>query len=158
MSLSRAVDRILGLLTFGRVGRSKQAAGAIGKVWVERLGKADELQHWQPYGYASAPLDGAHAVVAAIGSHGNARLAVVVGDRRYTIALEAGEVAIVDDLGQRVHLTRTGIVIDAPLIKLGASAVAGVLTEGAIVTGSIDGGGTFTGTITAGGSAVVKAE
>lgn len=126
MSLSRAVDRLLGLLTFGRVGRSRQTAGAIGEVWLERLGEADKHQHWQPYGFASAPKDGSHAVVAAIGSHGNQRIALLVGDRRYTIALEAGEVAVVDDLGQKVHLTRTGIVIDAPTIKLGGSASLGV--------------------------------
>lgn len=42
-------------------------------------------------------------------------LVVRVADRRYAIALEYGEVAIHDDLGQRIHLTRAGIVASTPL-------------------------------------------
>jgi len=38
--------------------------------------------------------------------------ALVVGDRQYNLVLADGEVALHDDLGQKVHLTRSGIVID----------------------------------------------
>lgn len=38
--------------------------------------------------------------------------AVLVGDKQYNVELEAGEVCLHDDIGQQVHLTRTGIVIN----------------------------------------------
>jgi phage gp45-like len=41
-------------------------------------------------------------------------IVLVVGDRRYRLKnLQDGEVAIYDDLGQKVHLTRDGIRVDA---------------------------------------------
>jgi phage gp45-like len=99
-------------------------------VQVEARGVADEHQHWQPYGFQSAPLDGAIGVRLAPGSNRDDLLVVMVEDRRYRLALVAGEVALSDDLGQKVHLTRDGIVVDAPSIKLGAAAEYGVARQG----------------------------
>ena len=156
-SLGRAVDRILGYVTWANVTASKAAAGALGKLWA-KAHSGVHLQHLQPYGFQSRPKPGADAVVVSMGSSASQRVVLMAVDRRWNIELEEGEVAIVDDLGQRVHFKRTGLVVDAPSIKLGASATAGVLTEGALISGTIDGGGgTFTGTITSGGSTVVKA-
>lgn len=160
MSLGRAVDRILGYVTWAKVTASKAAAGAIGLAWV-KAHSVMQLQHLQPYGVQSRPKPGADAVVVAMGSSASQRVVLMAVDRRWNIELAEGEVAIVDDQGQRVHLKRTGIVVDAPSIQLGAGAVAGVVTEGATfsVSGTITGGGAFTGTgtITGGGSSVVKA-
>ncbi len=129
MSLDRLVDKVYGLVSWARVGATKALAGKLGKVQV-RAHVDDELQHWQSYGFQSRPLAGADAVVLAMGGHSDQRIALLVGDRRYNIALEGGEVAIVDDLGQRVHLTRTGIVLEAPLVQLGAGAALGVARVG----------------------------
>jgi phage gp45-like len=118
----------MGLLTWAKVSAARALAGKLGLVQSDAP-RDDEFQHWQPYGFQARPLAGADAIVVSMGSNADQRIALLVGDRRYTIALEAGEVAIVDDLGQKVHLTRTGIVVDAPGIKLGASATLAAARE-----------------------------
>lgn len=125
MSLARQADRLLGLLSWARVVVSTALVGKLGKIQTSAH-HDDEFDHWQSYGFQSRPLAGADAVVVSMGSHADQRVALLVGDRRYTIALDGGEVAVADDLGQKVHLTRTGIVVEAPSIKLGASASLGV--------------------------------
>ena len=170
MSLPRTVDRLLGLLTWAKVSASRALAGKLGLVQSDAP-RDDEFQYWQPYGFQARPLAGADAIVVSMGSNADQRIALLVGDRRYTIALEAGEVAIVDDLGQKVHLTRTGIVIDSSGIKLGAAAALGVaratdpVGAAASMAGWITAVSTFCsvappadfGTITS-GSSVVEAE
>lgn len=73
---------------------------------------ADGVEVIRHYGFTSQPHPGAEAVyvsVAGIRSHG---LIIATEDRRYRLSgLAEGEVALYDDLGQMVHLTRGGIVI-----------------------------------------------
>jgi len=70
-------------------------------------------ERFQQYGFTSHPHPGAEAIVAAVGGARAHLVALSVDDRRYRLkALAKGEVAIYDDQGQRVHLTRAGIVID----------------------------------------------
>lgn len=106
----------------GRVISASLTAARRAAVKATLLGRPDEVPHIQPYGLQSHPLAGAEAVVISVGETGDDLVAIVVGDRRYTLALAAGEVALADDLGQRVHMTRTGIVVEANAIKLGAAA------------------------------------
>lgn len=69
--------------------------------------------HVQAYGFTSHPLPGADGVLlAAHGARANG-VVICVGDRRYALVLEAGEAAVHDDQGQKVHLTRDGIVVEA---------------------------------------------
>jgi phage baseplate assembly protein V len=72
----------------------------------------EDIDRHQDYGFASHPLPGATAVTVALGGTRGRSMAIAVGDRRYRLALAAGEVAIHDDQGQKVHLTRDGIVIE----------------------------------------------
>lgn len=73
----------------------------------------DSVEHFEPYGYTAHPLSGAEAAVGFVEGDRSHGIALVVADRRYRLTgLEAGEVAIYDDQGQKVHLTRDGIVID----------------------------------------------
>jgi phage gp45-like len=54
-------------------------------------------------------------------------IALMVGDRRYRLkGLQNGEVALHDDQGQKVHITRTGIVNEAPEGKTITNKVGGV--------------------------------
>lgn len=39
-------------------------------------------------------------------------MAIIVADKQYNIELADGEVCLHDDIGQKVHLTRSGMVID----------------------------------------------
>ncbi len=72
-----------------------------------------EVEHIQQYGFTSHPFAGAEgAAVFVMGdrSHG---LVIAVDDRRYRLkGLAEGEVALYDDLGQKVVLERTRIRIE----------------------------------------------
>lgn len=69
----------------------------------------------QHYGFASSPQAGAELVILV---EGNVITAIGSDDRRYRLALVNGEVALYDDLGQVVHLTRSGIVIKSGLVTM----------------------------------------
>lgn len=74
---------------------------------------ADRVEHFEPYGYTARPKPGAEHVTIFVDGDRSHPLTIVVADRRYRLlGLEEGEVALHDDLGHIVHLTRTGIVVD----------------------------------------------
>ena len=73
----------------------------------------ENVEHLEPYGFTSAAQDGAEAVMLFPGGDRSHGVAVVVADRRYRLkGLKRGEVAIYDDQGQSVTLTRTGVVVN----------------------------------------------
>lgn len=95
----------------------------------------------QEYGFASRPLAGAQGVIACAGGNRRGAMVIATGDKRYRLSLANGEVAIHDDQGQKVHLTRGGIVVKAPTITLdgdvsitGTLDVAGIVTAAAALT------------------------
>jgi len=136
--IKRAADRIKGLVTVGRVKSAASGSAASGSAIVEGI-VDDELRAIQQYGFASRPLPGAEAVVLTVGSNADEAIIIAMDDRRYRIALQAGEVALCDDEGSRVILRRGGIVeIEATEIKLGASASSGGARQGDSVTVSGD--------------------
>lgn len=72
----------------------------------------DNVEHFEPYGYTSHPQVGAEQVTGFVDGDRSHGVVLIVADRRYRLTgLAAGEMAIHDDQGQKVHLTRTGIVI-----------------------------------------------
>ncbi len=79
-------------------------------------GRSDETisdrEYFQHYGYTSRPKAGAEIIIIREGGH---FVAVASDDRRYRIAMEEGEVSLYDDLGQKAHLTRSGIEVTSPL-------------------------------------------
>lgn len=74
--------------------------------------KAD-IEHFEPYGMTACPKEGAEHVTLFFGGDRSHGVTLLVADRRYRLkGLQPGEVALYDDLGQKVHLTRNGIVVD----------------------------------------------
>lgn len=68
-------------------------------------------EHWLPYGFTAHPLPGAEPLIIPI-SGARDHASVLLSDRRYRLrGLPRGEVAIHDDQGQVIHLTRDGIII-----------------------------------------------
>jgi phage gp45-like len=65
----------------------------------------EDREAMEHYGFTSRPLPGAEAVVIRDGNH---FIMVASDDRRYRVALEAGELALYDDQGQKVHFKRNG--------------------------------------------------
>jgi len=116
---------VCGLITVARVFRSVVEAGKHALLDVTGR-REDKVPHWQPYGFQSAPLDGAIAVQIAVGGDAGSLATIQVHDRRYTFSLVEGEVCMADDQGHYVWLKRAGLEVNAPSIKLGASASLGV--------------------------------
>lgn len=85
----------------------------------------DGVEHFEPYGFTSHPLSGAEHVTLFFGGDRSHGVTIVVADRRYRLnGLAGGEVALHDDLGHQVHLTRAGIVIRGaghPVVVTGTS-------------------------------------
>ena len=72
----------------------------------------DDIEHFEPYGFTSEPFAEAEAVTVSPWGDKDHTIAVVVADRRYRVTgLKDGEVCVHDDQGQKVYLTRSGIVI-----------------------------------------------
>lgn len=104
----------------------------------------DGVERFQDYGFTSVPYAGAEAVMVSVGGLRSHGIVVAIEDRRYRLTgLPAGEVALYDDQGQVVHLTRDGILIETTK-KLEVKA-ASVLVE----ADAVDLGG-------AGGKAVAR--
>ncbi|UQY45075.1 phage baseplate assembly protein V [Mixta hanseatica] len=101
--LARAVVRGLNTATRCQMLQIEMAGGE---------GKSD-IEHMEPYGFTAAPIAGAEAVAAYFDGDRSHGVVLVVSDRRYRIKeLVSGEVAVYDDLGQSVTLTRSGIVVN----------------------------------------------
>lgn len=106
--------RLSNMLARGRVA-SVKATTKMQTLQVQLLAgeTKDRLEHFEPYGFTSCPNAGAEAAVAFLDGDRSHGIVLVVADRRFRLtALAAGEVALHDDQGQKVHLTRTGIVVD----------------------------------------------
>ena len=83
-----------------------------------------DVERFQQYGYTSAPHPEAEAIALSVGGSRSHMVVIAVEDRRYRLTgLEAGEVALYTDEGDKVVLKRgreihvtagTRVVIDAP--------------------------------------------
>ncbi len=97
----------------------------------------DDAEHFEPYGFSSAPKPGAEAIVLAVGADGSHPVVIVVADRRYRVAgLVDGEVCIYDDQGQRITLYRDRIEVEAPAVVVNSPSV---YLGGAGPAGPLDG-------------------
>lgn len=75
-------------------------------------GEVRDMERFQNYGYTSQPHAGAEVAAVFVGGNRDHGLALAIDDRRYRLkGLQGGEVALYDDLGHIIKLSRTGIVI-----------------------------------------------
>ncbi len=119
----------------------------------------DEVERHQNYGFSSHPLPGAQAVTTALGGARGMSVAVVVSDTRYRIELQPGEAALHDDQGQKVHLTRDGIVVQTAK-KITLQADDELIVQAAKLTATVTGEAKVTcqtATVDASGDALLKA-
>lgn len=124
----------------------------------------DGVEHFEPYGYTSEPFPGAETLVGALDGDREHSIVFCVADRRYRMTgLKAGEVAIFDDQGQCVHLTRDGIVVKtAKTLTLQADAGAEIKAPSTHITGTLQVDQKITGTggmaVSGGGGATVEGD
>lgn len=77
--------------------------------------KRQGLEHFEAYGFGSRAHADAEVLAVFLNGDRSHGLVLAIGDRRYRLKLEEGEVAMFDDIGQKVHLTRSGIVVNTDL-------------------------------------------
>lgn len=70
------------------------------------------IKRVEPYGFSHRPHAGAQPYMVFPNGDRSFGIALIVADRKYNLVLQPGEVALHDDQGQKVHLTRNGIVVD----------------------------------------------
>ena len=99
----------------------------------------DGVERFQNYGFTSSPHPGAEAIMVSIGGNQDHGIVIAVDDRRYRLTgLAEGEVALYDDLGQKVRLTRNGIVIDGANLPINIQNTPHVIATTALFTISGD--------------------
>lgn len=93
--------------------------------------KPTQVEHIHPYGVSTHPIPGdkTDAIVAALGGNRDHMVMLGVSDRQYRMKVAQGEVAIHDDQGQVVHLTRDGIKIESSK-PITTKSSAGITLEG----------------------------
>lgn len=73
------------------------------------------IEHMEPYGFTAHPIPGAEAIALFFGGDRSNGVVIVASDKRHRLLnLKEGEVAIYDDQGQKVVLSRSGIVVNTP--------------------------------------------
>jgi phage gp45-like len=83
-----------------------------------------DIEHAHPYGFTAVPqapsmiggiLKAAEAFFSFMNGNRSHGVALVTGDRRFRLfGLQNGEVALHDDQGHQIHITRNGVVVSAP--------------------------------------------
>lgn len=72
----------------------------------------DNREVFHDYGFTAMAHAGAEVIFACLAGNRSRSVVLRIADARYRLdGLKAGEVAIYDDLGQSIHLTREGIVV-----------------------------------------------
>jgi phage baseplate assembly protein V len=108
----------------------------------------DDVEHIEPYGFTAHPHAGAEHVTLFFGGNRSHGVTIMVADRRYRLqGLAEGEVALSDDLGQKIHLTRNGIVIDGAGLTM---TIQNIDDLNVTAAGAVN--------VTAGGKATVTAD
>lgn len=75
----------------------------------------DDVEHLQPYGFTSVPVEGAEGAVICVEGFRAHPLAIVIGDRRYRIVgLAGGEVAVYDKTGSKIVMKASGDIEITP--------------------------------------------
>lgn len=126
--------RVLTMIGRGLV-KVIQQSGSAHRLQVELLpGELRGLiDHVQPFGSHSVPLQGAEAIVAFPGGNRGEGLAMVRDTRHAPTDLKPGEYAIYDAFGQRVHLRADGSVAiktSGRLVVEGDLEVTGDVSDG----------------------------
>lgn len=122
----------------------------------------DDLEHVEPYGFSSEPHPEAEAFTLFFDGDRSHGIVFTIADRRYRLKpLKTGEVAIFDDLGQKVHLTREGLEVYTPGWLHATVDKDAEITVGGNVTANVSGNVTETvggdASVTVSGNATLKA-
>ncbi|TNC80718.1 MAG: hypothetical protein C9356_12520 [Oleiphilus sp.] len=95
---------------------------------------AQELEHVEPFGFASRPGNGAEHIVLSLGGDRTQSVVIMAHNRQYKFALNEGEMAIYNEFGDHVHLKDNGeahvkastkVFAETPLFETSADCLIG---------------------------------
>ena len=104
------------------------------QVRVNALEVGDSRPRLAEYGFSSHPFPGCDVVFGFVGGERSQGVVFATNDQRYRIHLSEGEVAIYDDMGQKVHLTRAGINVSGAGLPVTIQNTPHVTLDSALVT------------------------
>ncbi|NVM78910.1 phage baseplate assembly protein V [Duganella sp. SG902] len=142
-TVMRAVNRALGKIrqAFRAVLTTVDSSTPIQLIQGEALA-GEQLQDnelMQHYGFTSVPLPGTQLAVLPIGGKTAHGIVIACEHTQYRLkGLQGGEVAIYDDLGQFVHLTRDGIVVNGGGLKVTVTNTPEIELDAPLVTATKD--------------------
>lgn len=110
----------------------------------ETLNNIDRVE---PYGFSYRPHPGCQTYLLFPSGDRSYGVAIVIGDRRYQMDLEEGEVALHDDEGNHVHIQRGGVIEVTATTKVLASTPLFEATGDVLIHGNltVQGGAHVTG-------------
>lgn len=110
----------------------------------------ENVERFQNYGFTANPHPGAEGVVVFVGGNRDHGLCIAVDDRRYRLqGLEAGEVALYTDEGDKIHLRRNRVIeVTTHTFRVNAETKVEINTDLFEVNAPL---ATFSGDIEAGG-------
>lgn len=152
-------SRIMGLVALAEVRLARESS-TFRELQLRIRGKTtpDDFQHVEPYGFTSAPGAGAEAVVLNLGGDQSQPIVIAVGDRRYRIQVDEGEVAVYHRDGHKIVLRDDRITVEAPLVEVHTTGTTLTIANGVLTGADVD---PYTGQPYAAlgmGSAVLRAE
>jgi phage baseplate assembly protein V len=93
---------------------AKGVAALVGNEKVQARVLSDEtlanIERVEPYGFSYRPKPGAQTWLLFPAGDRSYGVAIVIGDKRYNMTLQEGEVALHDDEGNYVHIKRDGVI------------------------------------------------
>lgn len=101
----------------------------------------DNVKRVEPYGYSYRPKPGCQTYLLFPSGDRSYGVAIVIGDKRYQMNLEEGEVAIHDDEENWVHIKRGGIIEAKAATKVIADTPLFETTGDAKIGGNLQVGG-----------------
>lgn len=113
----------------------------------------DEIDRVEPYGLSYRPKPGSRAYLFFPSGDRSYGVALVIGDKRYQLDLQSGEVALHDDEGNHVWLKRGGVVQVTANSQVIAKTPLFETTGDVVIGGhlTVFGGTTLHGTVVANG-------
>lgn len=97
-----------------------------------------DVEHFEPFGFTSRPLPGAEVIAAFFDGDRSHGIVLVAADRRYRLTdLEAGEAALHDAFGNKVHFKKDGTLVVVSSTKVQITSPQVTMSGDLHVTGSI---------------------
>jgi phage gp45-like len=102
----------------------------------------DNIDRVEPYGFSYRPKPGSRAFMKFPSGDRSYGVALIIGDKRYQMDLQEGEVALHDDEGNHVHIKRGGVIEVKASTKVLADTPMFETTQDCKIGGNLEVAGT----------------